>query len=115
VNTVAIQPDGKLLIGGTFTQIYPENNLSAVAAPYCARINTDGSVDESFLPSPNQAIQAIAVQPDGNVLLGGYFTSLQPLDKQTPTPRNFIARVNRVGVPDSTIAPDTMQAPFSQR
>ena len=106
VSTVVYEPDGKLLVGGSFTQLHPENNLSSVATPYCVRINADGSVDETFIPSPNQVVDAIAVQPDGNVILGGYFTSLQPLDKLTPTPRNFIARVNSFGVPDSTVAPD---------
>ena len=113
VSTVTYEPDGKLLIGGTFTQVYPVNNLTSIATPYCARINADGSLDETFIPSPNQVVNAIAVQPDGNVILGGYFTSLQPEDKLTPTPRNFIARVNSFGVPDSTIAPDEAGTVFT--
>jgi uncharacterized delta-60 repeat protein len=106
VSAVALQPDGKLLIGGTFSQVFPVNNLSATASPYIARINTDGSVDTSFLPNPNQAVNAIAVQPDGNVVFGGYFTTVQPEDTSAPTLRNHIARVNSFGVPDSTLDPD---------
>jgi uncharacterized delta-60 repeat protein len=113
VTALAIQPDGKLIIGGTFTQVFPLNNLAATAAPYVARINTDGSVDTTFLPTPNQSVNAIAVQPDGNVILGGYFTTVQPLDTSAPTLRNFIARVNSYGVPDSTVDPDAQGAIFA--
>ena len=113
VNAVCYEGDGKLLIGGTFTQVYPENDLTAIATPYCARINADGSLDETFIPSPNQVVNAIAVQTDGNVILGGFFTSFQPLDKSTPTPRMYIARVNSYGVPDSTIAPDEAGTVFA--
>ena len=113
VTAIAYQPDGKLIIGGTFSQVFPENNLSANAVPYVARINTDGSVDGTFIPNPNQAVNAIAVQPDGDVILGGYFTSLQPLDASTSVPRNFIARVNSFGVPDATVAPDSVGTVFA--
>jgi uncharacterized delta-60 repeat protein len=113
VTALAIQPDGKLIIGGTFLQIFPLNNLTATAAPYVARINTDGSVDTSFLPTPNQAVNAIAVQPDGDVVLGGYFTTVQPLDTAAPTLRNHIARVNSYGVPDSTVDPDSQGTVFA--
>ena len=113
VNTVCYEGDGKLLIGGTFTQVYPENDLTSIATPYCARINADGSLDETFIPSPNQVVNAIAVQTDGDVLLGGYFNSLQPLDKSLPTPRMYLARVNSYGVPDSTIAPDEAGTVFA--
>ncbi len=107
VSAVALQPDGRLVIGGTFTQIFPANNLSATAAPYVARINPDGSVDGGFIPNPNQAVSAIAVQPDGNVVLGGYFTALQPPDSATSVARNHIARVTTYGIPDATLSPDT--------
>jgi uncharacterized delta-60 repeat protein len=112
VSAVAVQPDGKLLIGGTFTQVYPVNNLSATASPYIARINNDGSVDTSFIPTPNQAVNAIVVQPDGSVVFGGYFTSVQPEDMPSPTLRNHIARVNGYGVPDSTLDPDNTGTVF---
>ena len=113
VSAVAVQPDGKLLIGGTFTQVFPENNLAATASPYIARINNDGSVDTSFIPTPNQAVNAIAVQPDGNVVFGGYFTTVQPQDTAAPTLRNHIARVNNYGVPDSTLDPDARGTVFA--
>jgi uncharacterized delta-60 repeat protein len=113
VTALAVQPDGKLLIGGTFSQVFPVNNLSATAAPYIARINDDGSVDTSFLPTPNQAVNAIAVQPDGNVVIGGFFTTVQPQDTSAPTLRNHIARVNEYGVPDSTMNPDSVGSVFA--
>jgi uncharacterized delta-60 repeat protein len=113
VTALAIQQDGKLLIGGTFSQIFPVNNLSATAAPYLARINTDGSVDTSFLPTPNQAVSAIAVQQDGNIVIGGYFTTVQPQDTSAPTERNHIARLNAYGVPDTTVDPDSTGTVFA--
>jgi uncharacterized delta-60 repeat protein len=113
VSAVAVQPDGKLLIGGTFTQVFPVNNLAATSSPYIARINTDGSVDTSFLPNPNQAVNAIAVQPDGSVVFGGYFTTVQPEDTAAPTLRNHIVRVNSFGVPDSTLDPDETGTVFA--
>jgi uncharacterized delta-60 repeat protein len=113
VVAVAYQPDGKLLIGGSFTQLYPENNLTSVATPYVARVNADGSVDQTFIPNPNQEVDAIAVQPDGNVVLGGYFTSLSAEDTSNSTARGFIARVNAFGVPDSSLAPDSAGTVFT--
>ena len=113
VTALAVQPDGKLIIGGTFTQVFPANNLAATAAPYIARINNDGSVDTSFIPNPNQAVNAIAVQPNGDVVFGGYFTTVQPEDTASPTLRNHIARVNAYGVPDSTLDPDVAGSVFA--
>ena len=113
VSAVAVQPDGKLLIGGTFLQVYPVESLGAVTTQYVARINTDGSVDSSFVPSPNQAVSTIAVQSDGNVLLGGYFTNVQPADTGVPTLRNHVVRLNTYGVPDSSIAPDAAGTVFA--
>jgi uncharacterized delta-60 repeat protein len=73
VSTLAVQPDGKVLVGGTFTA-YNGN-----AAPkYLLRLNSDGSLDTSFNPGGIGAgnyVYALAVQVDGKVLAGGSFTS----------------------------------------
>ncbi|HEY1792163.1 MAG TPA: putative Ig domain-containing protein [Opitutaceae bacterium] len=113
VSALAVQTDGKLIIAGTFQQVYPQNNVASVASSYIARINTDGSIDTTFQPNPNQAVNAVAVEPDGDVTFGGYFTSVQPEDTIAPTLRNFIARSNYYGVPDSTVAPDSAGQVFA--
>ena len=113
VSAVALQTDGRLIIGGTFTSVYPANNLSSAIATYVARINPDGSLDGGFLPSPNQAVNAVAVQPDGNIVLGGYFTGLQASDSATPITRNHIARVTTYGIPDASLAPDSTGTIFT--
>jgi hypothetical protein len=41
VNNLVIQPDGKILMGGYFTQLHPDNNPVSASA-YVARINHDG-------------------------------------------------------------------------
>ncbi len=65
--TVAMQPDGKALIGGCFTTYngMPTNRL--------ARLNPDGSPDTSFNTGTgaDRKIHAIALQPDGRILVGG--------------------------------------------
>ncbi len=60
------------------------------------RVNSDGSTDNSFGPAFSQLVQTIALQSDGKILIGGYFTSYDGL------PINRVARLNSDGTIDST-------------
>lgn len=113
VSTIALQRDGKLVIGGTFTEIFAEDSLGASSINYVARINTDGSLDAAFNPDPNQAVNSIAVEADGSLILGGYFTSFLPLGESGVIPRNFIARVGQDGSIDATLAPNALGDVFA--
>jgi uncharacterized delta-60 repeat protein len=93
VNATAVQPDGKILIGGSFTSVLgvPRNNI--------ARLNPDGSVDLAFDPNANSTVYSIAVQPDGKILVGGFFHGPNSIGGQT---RNKIARLDAItGLADS--------------
>ncbi|HWX21059.1 MAG TPA: hypothetical protein VN578_14255, partial [Candidatus Binatia bacterium] len=70
VNSIALQPDGKILIGGDFTAI------NGTTRNRIARLNADGNLDTSFDPGSGAdgSVHAIALQPDGNVFIGGDFT-----------------------------------------
>jgi uncharacterized delta-60 repeat protein len=75
VNSVVRQPDGKLIIGGTFT------NINQTLRNRIARLNADGSMDGTFDPgtgadSANGVVNAVALQSDGKVLVAGTFTSV---------------------------------------
>ncbi|MFZ1220182.1 MAG: delta-60 repeat domain-containing protein, partial [Chthoniobacterales bacterium] len=87
VNATAVQPDGKILIGGSFTSVLgvPRNNI--------ARVNPDGSVDLAFDPNANSTVYSIAVQPDGKILVGGFFHGPNSIGGQT---RNKIARLDAI-------------------
>ena len=67
VLATAVQPDGKILIGGNFTSVLgvPRNNI--------ARLNTDGTLDTAFDPNADGNVRSIAVQADGKILAGGGF------------------------------------------
>ena len=70
---IAVQPDGKILLGGNFIGI---NNYFS---PAIVRLNTDGSVDTSFSspltpPQPGifpNIVYSLALQADGKIALGG--------------------------------------------
>src|SRR5438874_12354162 len=95
VRAVVVQPDGKILIGGDFTTLAP-NGGPAVTRNYIARLNPDGTLDTAFDPNANSSVYSIAVQADGKVLAGGFFTSI---GGQT---RNYIARLDATtGAADS--------------
>jgi uncharacterized delta-60 repeat protein len=92
VYVVAVQPNGRIIIGGTFTSI-GGTNISNIA-----RLNTNGTLDTSFNPGTAADIgyvSTLAIQPDGRILAGGsFFSSLGS------APAN-LARLNSNGSVDS--------------
>lgn len=72
VEAIEIQGDGRLVLGGKFTV------FDGVARAGIVRLHWDGSVDTSFDPGlgPNGAVSALAIQPDGHLLIGGDFTQV---------------------------------------
>ncbi|NET31230.1 MAG: HYR domain-containing protein [Cyanothece sp. SIO1E1] len=93
----AIQPDGKIIIGGRFTS-YNGTTRNSIA-----RLNDDGSLDTSFDPGTgaNQFVQTSTLQPDGKIIIGGAFTSYGG------TALNYIARLNADGSLDTSFDPGT--------
>ena len=93
VYVTAIQPDGKILIGGYFTSVLGQ------ARTHIARLHSDGTLD-SFNPGANNEVTAIAVQADGRILVAGPFTSIGG------QPRNGIARLHPDGSVDTAFNPN---------
>jgi uncharacterized delta-60 repeat protein len=95
VRSLALQPDGKIVISGTFIL-----NGSATGV---ARLNTDGSVDPTFstvrTPFPSELngpfVSCMALQPDGKILVGG-----KSLDFGFG--QKFVARLNNDGSVDTS-------------
>jgi len=83
LNAMAVQPDGKVLIGGLFTAVNGTNRNNI------ARLNADGSLDLSFSSDtgPNSTVTSMALQPDGKVLLAGHFTTVNG------AARSYLARL----------------------
>jgi len=77
VQALALQPDGKVVVGGTFTTF---NGTTSPAQ--LARLTATGSLDTGFLvgtgvpptQAPNYGVMSLALQPDGKILAGGSFT-----------------------------------------
>jgi uncharacterized delta-60 repeat protein len=92
VNTITLQSDGKILVGGVFT------SYSGVSRNRIIRLNTDGSVDTSFVIGTgfNSIVNTIALQSDGKMLVGGQFTSYSGVSK------NYIIRLNDDGSIDNS-------------
>lgn len=105
VLSVAIQRDGKILIGGGFLAVQPHGAANPTARLCLARLNADGSLDESFDPKPDGTIHNVLVQPDGKILLAGEFLGLQPNGAPSQTARQFAARVNEDGSLDTGFNP----------
>ena len=96
VNTIAIQSDGKILVGGKFT------NYNGITRNRITRLNSDGTLDIDFNIGIgcNNVITAISLQPDGKILVSGSFTNYNG------TQRNAIVRLNTDGSLDSNFNND---------
>jgi uncharacterized delta-60 repeat protein len=101
VGAIYIQTSGQILIGGGFTTLQPNGAAAATLEPSFARINADGSIDTTFAnPNVNGQVTSIAVQTNGDILIVGQFTTLQPATAATGTNVDFIARLTSNGTPD---------------
>ena len=73
IYAIAVQPDGRMLIGGNFAQMQPNSFGSAKIHFQIARLNADGTVDQSFQARCDGDVTTIALQADGKILIGGKF------------------------------------------
>lgn len=101
VNKVIVQPDGKILIGGGFL------NYAGTGKNYLARLNSDGSVDDTFNPGgigPDHLVQDMDLMPDGRILIAGNFVSYDGIQTQ------FVARLFANGILDYSflVPPNTI-------
>lgn len=88
VRASALQPDGKLVVGGAFT------SYNGTTRNYIARLDTDGTLDTSFDPGSGvgSTVLGLAIQPsDGRIIIVGTFGST-------------IARLNTDGTVDGTFS-----------
>jgi uncharacterized delta-60 repeat protein len=95
VRSVAIQADGKLVLGGWFTAVDQQIRNKI------ARLNPDGSLDNGFqyqmsgLDSAD-AVASVRLQSDGRILIGGAFHFVNGVN------RNWVARLTTDGSLDAT-------------
>jgi uncharacterized delta-60 repeat protein len=92
VAALAVQPDGKVIIGGSFGSSF------GLGPPYLIRLGADGTVDESFdldlaIDGP---VSSVALQNDGRILIAGSFTFVDNLLRKS------VARLNADGGLDTT-------------
>ena len=103
IDAVAVQPDGKILIGGQLFYYGFESSRT-----YLFRLHADGSWDTSFDAGGyvystgssyglDGTVKAISVEGNGKILVGGEFT----------VPRSSVARLNADGTEDATFNPGT--------
>lgn len=101
VVSMAVQPDGKILIGGYFTTV------GGVARRRLALLNADGTLDASFDPNVNSGVTSMTLQEDGKVLIGGFFTTVGA------TARSHLARLNSDGTLDTGFNPGANEVVYS--
>ena len=92
VTEVVLQPDGKIIVGGVFS------SYNGTPANDIIRLNSDGTVDNTFSAGTgfNEIIWAIDVQPDGKILVGGFFSQYNGV------PYNCLIRLNSNGSVDNS-------------
>ena len=94
IHALAVQPDGKILIGGVF------ETYNGIPANLIARLNADGTLDPSFntgsgIDGVLPDVEAITIQTDGKILVGGKF------EDYNGTPVRGIIRLNNDGTLDN--------------
>jgi len=105
VAALAIQPDGRILVGGDFA------SFDNVARGGVVRLWPDGSVDETFdadLTGSFPRVNTIALPATGGVLMGGRFESVQGVS------RYGIARLDESGRLDPLFAAGGLGEPHHE-
>ena len=99
VRALALQPDGKILMGGNFAAVngHPSCGL--------ARLHADGSVDRNFSCGDmfeGSTVYTVVPLANGQILVGGDFTVFLPIDDLE---RGGLVRINGDQAPRITVHP----------
>ncbi|WP_432222562.1 T9SS sorting signal type C domain-containing protein [Flavobacterium sp. TMP13] len=89
IYAMALQPDGKILAGGSFI------SYKSVSQKRMIRLNSDGSLDATFAIGTGFSkgdIRTILLQKDGRILVGGTFTGTY-----NGTPVSRLVRLHKDG------------------
>ena len=99
VLAIAVQRDGKILIGGGAIDVPP--NAELPVTPHVVRLNRDGSRDTGFDAGigEDHSINAIAIQHDKRIIIGGAFRTIDG------KPQAGVARLNSDGSLDTAFRP----------
>jgi uncharacterized delta-60 repeat protein len=93
VNKIALQSDGKIILGGSFTQ------MSGTTRQGLIRLSADGIIDDTFPTSgvtSTTSITSLIVDEDDKIMISGPFTSFSGVSL------NRIARLNSDGTYDDS-------------
>jgi uncharacterized delta-60 repeat protein len=93
IRCVAIQEDGRILIGGSF------NTYNDVPHRGLARLNADGTLDQSFTALVNGTVHAIHICPNKQILIGGDFGAITGVGSKS------VALLNPDGTVDRQFQP----------
>ncbi|MGH7970717.1 MAG: delta-60 repeat domain-containing protein, partial [Limisphaerales bacterium] len=79
VYTIVLQSDGRIVAGGSFQNVGAQSRNSIV------RLNSNGSVDQSFAPGEgaDDTIYSINIQPDGGIIACGVFSTFNQVRRNT--------------------------------
>ncbi|MCX6903470.1 MAG: hypothetical protein NTW03_08335, partial [Verrucomicrobia bacterium] len=103
VRAILVQSDGKIVVGGSFT------NFAGQPNSYCVRLQPGGAVDATFmaglagtafmagLAGANDSVYTMALQADEKLVIGGNFTRFNGVT------RNRLTRLNQDGTTDPSI------------
>jgi uncharacterized delta-60 repeat protein len=101
VRAVALQPDGKILIGGNF------GSVNDIPRSGIARLESSGLLDTTFLATDPGlsfgSVVGMVLQQDGRIVIAGFFEEVNGVA------RNNIARLNTNGTLDTSF-PNTTSA-----
>lgn len=85
VRTIAVAPDGGIVLGGSFGALGIESRQNL------AKVRADGSIQALFAPNPNGRVDSLLIAPNGEIYVGGTFSSIGG------QARNRVARLNADG------------------
>ena len=90
---LVVQPDGKILSVGQFS------DYNGTAVTGIVRINSDGSIDNTFTVTTDSRPMWISLQSDGKILICGFFDFVNGIA------RTGVARLNADGTLDNAFNP----------
>ncbi|MBX2849029.1 MAG: delta-60 repeat domain-containing protein [Acidiferrobacterales bacterium] len=104
INDTKLQPDGKILIGGSFSEVNGEQQNEL------ARLNSNGTLDTGFRPTVFSffgSIETISVLDDGAIIAASNFEQANGVD------RSRIAKFTSSGLLDLSFVPPEFDFPIT--